>query len=429
MTRKRRILTSVVAIVLAAGLLFGLSAALFEAFAADSDTIKSELDQLEDKADEITDKKAELQAKIDNNQSQTKDVVERKSEIDQSIELTREEIDNTEAQIQEYNKLIAAKQEELDTLLAEEETRTEQYKLRLRAMEENGTKVSYWSILFKSTDFSDLLDRIDMIQEIEESDRTMLENMKKAAAKIAESREELAAEKVGLEEKKEELAQAQTTLDEQREEADKVLVELSDSLSDMKDDIEKYESMEDDLNDQIAAKEKEYQYAVTHPQPSASTGGNSGNSGGSTDNGGSSDNGDNGGTSTGFVYPLPAGCSYVSCAYGYRIHPITGNYSFHSGVDLAAAAGTPIYAAKSGTVTAATYTYVYGYYVTINHGDGYATLYGHMTNFIVSAGEYVSQGQVIGYVGSTGWSTGAHLHFTIYYNGATVNPMSYISVQ
>ena len=112
--------------------------------------------------------------------------------------------------------------------------------------------------------------------------------------------------------------------------------------------------------------------------------------------------------------------------YGYRVHPITGNYSFHNGLDLASYQGTPIYASKSGTVTTATYNYAYGYYVTINHYDGFSTLYGHMTNYVVSEGDYVERGQVIGYVGSTGYSTGPHLHFTVYYNGSTVNPAAYI---
>ena len=115
--------------------------------------------------------------------------------------------------------------------------------------------------------------------------------------------------------------------------------------------------------------------------------------------------------------------------YGYRTHPITGNYTMHNGVDLAIGAGTPIYATKSGYVTTATYNYAYGYYVTINHMDGFSSLYGHMTNYIVSEGDYVERGQTIGYVGTTGYSTGNHLHFTIYYNGGTVNPMSYISLQ
>ena len=116
----------------------------------------------------------------------------------------------------------------------------------------------------------------------------------------------------------------------------------------------------------------------------------------------------------------------MTSAYGNRWHPTQGYYSFHSGVDLAAGYGTSIYAAHSGVVTEAAYSSVYGYYVVINHGDGYSTLYGHMTNYCVSPGQAVSAGQTIGYIGSTGWSTGPHLHYTVYYNGSTVNPMGFI---
>ena len=109
-----------------------------------------------------------------------------------------------------------------------------------------------------------------------------------------------------------------------------------------------------------------------------------------------------------------------------RLHPVYGYYRMHNGVDMACPQGTPIYAARSGKVTTATYGTDAGYYVSINHGDGYASVYMHMTHYVVSAGQYVSQGQLIGYVGSTGASTGAHLHFGISKNGTYVNPMNYI---
>ena len=126
------------------------------------------------------------------------------------------------------------------------------------------------------------------------------------------------------------------------------------------------------------------------------------------------------------MYPLPYAVS-ITDAFGPRTNPVTGVYSNHTGVDFAAGQGTAIYASKSGTVTTAAYAEAWGYYVTINHGDGYSTLYAHMTNYTVSSGDYVAQGDVIGYVGSTGWSTGPHLHFGIMYNGTYVNPMNYVS--
>ena len=130
--------------------------------------------------------------------------------------------------------------------------------------------------------------------------------------------------------------------------------------------------------------------------------------------------------SSGWIKPLPSGSYRITSAFGMRKHPVLGYTRMHSGVDMAAPAGTPIYAAKSGKVTVAGWGSQSGNYVSINHGDGFASIYMHMTHYIVSAGQYVSQGQVIGYVGSTGISTGNHLHFGISYNGTYVNPMNYL---
>ena len=129
----------------------------------------------------------------------------------------------------------------------------------------------------------------------------------------------------------------------------------------------------------------------------------------------------------GITWYMPVNYIRLTSPYGWRIHPVYGDRRFHSGVDLAANSGTPIYATRGGTVTKASYNNSAGYYVTINHGDGFSSSYLHMTHYIVSEGQKVSAGQVIGYVGSTGTSTGAHLHFTIYYNGSTVNPANYIN--
>ena len=129
-------------------------------------------------------------------------------------------------------------------------------------------------------------------------------------------------------------------------------------------------------------------------------------------------------SSSGWLTPVPY--YTLTSPFGMRLHPVYGYYRMHNGVDLACAQGTPIYASRSGKVTLATYGKDAGYYVSLNHGDGFASVYMHMTHYIVSAGQYVEQGQVIGYVGSTGASTGPHLHFGISYNGTYVNPMNYI---
>jgi murein DD-endopeptidase MepM/ murein hydrolase activator NlpD len=116
----------------------------------------------------------------------------------------------------------------------------------------------------------------------------------------------------------------------------------------------------------------------------------------------------------------------LSSPFGMRLHPILGYYRMHNGVDMACPAWTPIYASRGGKVTIAKYSDSGGNYVQINHGDGYSSVYMHMIQYVVSYGDYVAQGQLIGYVGNTGLSKGNHLHFGISYNGTYVNPMEYI---
>ena len=125
---------------------------------------------------------------------------------------------------------------------------------------------------------------------------------------------------------------------------------------------------------------------------------------------------------------VPCSYVYVSSPYGYREHPVYGGTRFHHGIDLAAYQGTPIYASRGGTVTSATYDNASGYYVTVNHGDGFSSVYMHMTGYVVSVGQKVSQGQLIGHMGSTGISTGSHLHFGIALNGTYVNPALYVAL-
>jgi murein DD-endopeptidase MepM/ murein hydrolase activator NlpD len=120
--------------------------------------------------------------------------------------------------------------------------------------------------------------------------------------------------------------------------------------------------------------------------------------------------------------------SYVTSAYGMRYHPISGKYKMHYGVDLYSFQGDPIVATRGGVVTTADYQAGgAGYYVTINHGDGFSSTYMHMTHYVVKKGDFVNAGQIIGYVGSTGGSTGPHLHFGIFYNGSSVNPVNYVN--
>lgn len=379
--------------------------------AATSAEIKEEIEKLEDEQMGIWMEMDELEAQQDENWETTEEMVAQKNNIDQQINLLNTEIQNINEQIRNYALLIAANQEELDQAETVLNELSEKNKERIRAMEEEG-KLSYWSVLFKASSFMDLIDRLNMIEEIQAADERRLEELAQAADKVAQARTALEEEKTALEGSRLELAEAQAVLDVKRAEADEILTQLNAEHRELVAMYEEYEAMESALSQEIAQMEKEYTEQKKKEEEAARP---------PASNGGGSPSAPSSG---GWVSP----CAYtvLTSAYGWRIHPITGKESFHNGVDLANVQGTPIYAAKSGTVTVATYNGVYGYYVQINHGDGFSSLYGHMTHYIVGVGQSVSAGQVIGYMGSTGWSTGPHLHFTIYYNGNTVNPMNYI---
>ena len=406
-----RILCALLALLTVFGMTSGLLAPVR---AAQSQKILTELQKLREEQSGIQKKRTALSAEIAENKKQTQSVVEQKSDIDRQIELSNETIDNYNAQIQQYSLLIAEKQKELDEAELHETQLQEQYKARLRSMEETGT-VSYWSILFKASSFSDLLDRVDMIHEIAKSDQLMMKKLSEATEAVQQSREELEQEQQQMQTARDELAAQEAQLEMQRAEADALLLQIAEECEEMTAEYQGYLAQEDALSKQVAKAEKDYYQALAKEEAARLAELNKQNNYVPANK-----------DSSGFLYPLPYRVA-ITDSYGYRTHPVTGKKTtWHNGVDLAAGAGTAIYATKSGTVTTALRSDIWGNYVVINHGDGFSSLYAHMQGLIVKAGDYVKQGQTIGYVGSTGLSTGPHLHFTIYYNGADVNPMSYI---
>lgn len=430
MYKYRRLIVSLIALLLVASILIGLIAMI--ASAKTSEEIQAEIDALQEEADELAGQREALNEQIAENEDKTLTIVEQKAQVDQDIELTRQEIELVNSQLHQFNLLIAEKQAELDEMEQKQQEQFDRYRLRMRSLQER-SDLSVWTVLLASDSFADLLRNRVMIEEIARADQRMIDELRQIAEDILAAKDELAVEKTKLELKKAELAAAEEELAQKREESDALLTQLISDKQKLIEETEKYEEMENELSSQIAALEVErtealrQEWLAAHPPQPGNGGNNGGNEGGGNSG---SEEPTYPGTNESFMFPLPAGIGVVlTSPYGYRTHPITGNYTLHNGVDLAIGSGTPIYASKSGYVTIATYNYAWGYYVTINHMDGFSTLYAHMTHFVVSEGEYVERGQVIGYVGSTGYSTGSHLHFTVYYNGASVNPMAYVSLQ
>lgn len=450
--KNRKKLVSILAGVMAAIMLLTLIFSLLpmRAAAASSSEIRKQINALQENRKDIKNQISDLQTQYQQNSDDIADIVARKNVIDQEIGLLHTEIININEQISAYSVLIADQQEELDKAQDRYDELNADCKTRIQAMEEEGT-VSYWEVLFKAKNFSDLLDRLNMVEEIASSDTRRLQELSDAAQRVETAQQELAAEKGELEGTRTELDNAQNELDVKRQEADDLIVQLIAKSEELKQQQVDLEEEDEALLDEIARKEQEYNeakleewlaYMATYVPPttvaptipiSDPNGNNSGTNNGSTGSGSSSGgNSSSGGSSSnvtvGSSWLVPCSYRMVSSPFGFRESPTTGASKYHQGVDLAAPAGTPIIASRGGTVTVAGYSNSAGYYVTINHGDGFSSIYMHMTNYVVSSGQKVNQGQTIGYVGSTGISTGNHLHFGIAQNGAYVNPCNYVGL-
>ena len=398
--------------------IMAVSSVPLQADAASSSEIKKQINELKRENKKLQEEIDKIRSQYQANENELLDMVNEKNIIDQEITLLYEQISNTNDQIMSYSLLIADLQDELDAAQSHLQSLNEKYKERIRAMEEEG-EISYWEVMFKSNSFSDMLDRLNMIQEIAASDQRRLDEMNAVAQEIAETQAQLTEEMDALEVVRQELEDTEKELTKKREEADKILEALADKKEEIQAMLDESEALQDELMDEIAGLKDDYKEAkhkewlATSVPPSAKPGGDTTPSNQAP-------------SSSGWVRPVK---SYrLTSPFGMRIHPITGKETMHQGVDMAAPQGTPIYAAKDGKVTRTAFQAGgAGYYVSISHGGGFSSVYMHMTHYIVSPGQYVKAGQVIGYVGSTGGSTGPHLHFGISYNGSYVNPLKYVS--
>ena len=270
-----------------------------------------------------------------------------------------------------------------------------QLKKRMKIMYENGT-VSYLEMILKSKGLSDLFTRISVIESIVKHDNAIINEYEMQVEQIAAAKALIENEKNEQVEAREILESKQNTIKAKQAEQQRLINELNADINELKRQEAEMEKAEQQIQAQInAALNSSSQKNVKY-----------------TGNGK-------------FLFPL-ASYTRISSPYGYRIHPITGTRKLHSGIDYAAPHGTAIYAAEDGSVLTSGWINGYGYTVTINHGGGYVTLYAHCSKLLVSAGQTVKKGQTIAKVGSTGNSTGNHLHFEVKVNGKAVNPAGYL---
>ena len=429
---------------------------------------QSDIDALKAKRAEITARKDKAQETLDELKEEESNVLVQKNALDEKYAAAQEALQLVGEEIEMYNGMIAEKETELQAALAREQGQLERYRQRVRAMEENGG-YNLIGLLISADNFTDLLTTLDDVGEIMESDKTLEREYRAARQDVERVKAEYEEVRADCEEKQAGLEAEKAQLEADIAETEATLVALAEDIADAVSAFDAEAAAEAEMDEQVRQLIAQYEEeqrrareeaarraaeaaaaaaaaaAAQQQQGGTAVGdsynGYTGYTGGGTVVGGESvgdsysgytgytggggtvSSGGGSGSGGSFIWPVP--CSHrISSGYGND----RGDH-FHAGIDIDGYGndGAPVIAAGSGTVILASYNGGYGECVMIDHGSGYVTLYGHLSGYAVSSGQYVSQGQTIGYLGSTGNSTGTHCHFEIRVNGSTVNPSSYVS--
>lgn len=346
-------------------------------------------------------------------QNQKDDAVSEIQQLDNELADVQAQLDALTQQLEATTQRLDITAEELEQATEEREQQYETLKQRVRAMYENGT-AGYLETILNAENMSDFLQRMEYTTRIMDYDQQLLENFSRVETLIDQSKTRIEQDKAN-----QELLKAQTE-DEQELLNDKI-AEKNALVERLNSSAESYEAQISELEDEdadIQALIKKKQAAAA---PAARSGGGSSRSSYQASNKVYAYTGEN------YMYPVPAYSGYTpNSGYGYRSSPISGGSEFHTGLDLKATLNTDVVAAESGTVIYSGWRGGYGNCVIIDHGGGMSTLYAHNNALCVSVGDTVSKGQVISKAGTTGYSTGVHVHFEVRINGAHTNPTPYI---
>jgi len=427
-----RLISSIIAAILILAMVISIIAAgLVTAGATEKDDLKQQLNELEDQ-------KSSIRKEIEDIAGQVDEVESVREALQNEISLTKQEIATVTDYINRLQTQIDEKTQQLGVAEQELLKKEELFATRVRTMYEHGGESSYLDVILNATSIANMLSRVDIVTDIMDYDKKVVAEYKAAKEDIRVRRDDLQRtqdeqknyqENLGY--KVDELASSeaqqaalQESLEAYRVEQESEYNRITGDMEEISNKIAEISRREAEEAARKAAEEaarKAAEEAAARQKASAkSSSSSSSSSSGSSDSSYSSYSSYDGT----FVWPAP-GNSSCSSAYGWRRHPIFGTRKFHAGEDIPAPSGAPIVAAASGTVTTAGWVSGYGNYTVINHGGGVMTAYGHQSAIQVSVGQQVSAGEQIGLVGSTGNSTGPHLHFEVYVNGATQDPKSY----
>ena len=354
------------------------------------DALKAEQAASQARQDELEEQLADVEA--DQAEAQ-----QRRQLLQAQLDAINNEIENIDKQIAYYDQEIAQKEAEQAEAEANEEAQYELFCQRVRAMEEEGT-VSYWSILFNSESFSEMLDRLADIDAVMAYDNQVMDELIAIREEIIALRTQLETSRAEEQAARDQQAAKQAEQQAKVAEAQKLLDQINADVAEVNRQLDAESEAAAEIQAEIAQKQKQLEEQRRQNNITIDS-------------------------ETSYLWPLP-GYYRLSSLFGYRIHPITGEAHSHTGIDIPAPGNTPILACKSGQVVTSAYHYSYGNYVVIDHGNGNSTLYAHMSSRAVSEGDMVTQGQTIGYVGTTGSSTGNHLHLEVRDNYTRVDPES-----
>lgn len=423
----RRVLAGSLGVLTALALAFG---PMSTAFAASTD----KLDSLKSQASQLNEQGSSLKNQLSGLQNEANSKLEEKAVLEQQISVLSAQIVNTQALIEEYDVQIADKQVELENAQQKADEYYQLFLARFRDLEEQGS-VSYWSILFDAASFSDLLDRISFIADVVHYDNQIVDQLQAARQAVADAKADLETNQAEQVQAKTDLESQQAELSTDEAAVDAAIAEINSKADVYQSQLDEIKSQADALDEQIAAAQKEYEAQVAAEkaaaekaaaekaaaEKAAQEAANKNNNSSSNSNSSSSSSG-----SGRISMVWPCASTRVTSGFGKRNSPTAGASTYHKGIDIGASTGTAIYAAASGTVTEAGYSSSRGNYVVIYHSNGVSTAYMHCSALYVSSGDKVSQGQTIAAVGSTGISTGSHLHFSVIEDGTYVNPRNYV---
>jgi murein DD-endopeptidase MepM/ murein hydrolase activator NlpD len=358
----------------------------------------SDLQKKKDELSKVNRQIEEQKKQLNDNQKKQKDILQELNTIDQDISQTSKDLERIDGELSTLQQSIEQTEKQLQKKEEALQERTEFFHQRLRDIYMKGN-LSYLEVLLDSTSMSDFLTRFDYLKRIANQDSKLVKELAAERDGVARQKRELVAKKEEAVVLKRTTAAKQTYLASRKQDRKDTIKNLQSDQAACQRAIQELEATSRQITQIIQQYQSSKPSNPSNPAPPKGTGR--------------------------FIWPANGSISGKGGEYGMRKHPITGVYKLHDGIDIGAAAGTPVWAADGGTVIHAGWLGAYGTTVIIDHGGGITTLYAHLSSYSVSRGSSVSQGQVIGRVGSTGMSTGPHLHFGVYINGNPTNPMGY----